>query len=104
MYRDYLGDIHKCSCDVERGIGDARRSRARDLMRPWKPQRGQHHQALRQTQTTNPKQWDAKLRTGRFASLDAWGVSHQFLQGPTQEADGDRRAKMEALDQGWWGR
>jgi hypothetical protein len=50
MCGDYLGDIHKCSCDVERGIGDARRSRARDLMRPWKSQRGQHHQALKRTQ------------------------------------------------------
>jgi len=29
MYKDYLGDIHKRRYDVERGIGDARRSRAR---------------------------------------------------------------------------
>jgi hypothetical protein len=71
-------------------------------MRPWKPQRGQHHQALKQTQMTNPGQRDARLGLGtlRLASLDAWGIAYQFLLVATEEADGDRRARTRALGQG----
>lgn len=74
MYRDYHGDIHIPQTQLQcRG-------------RPWKPQCGQHHQVLKETQMTNRKWWDADLRTRRLASLDTWGISHRFLLRPTQEA------------------
>ena len=82
MYRDYLGDIHKRSCEVESGIGDARRSRARDLMRPWKPQRGKGAQT-----STNDKSevCDAEFGTRRSASLDPWECRVSFCWGPPRK-------------------